>query len=165
MRGLVGIASKQTDTNEQAVSNYDTPVIPLAPDDLRLRWLLETCDLPVSDLGEANQKFFGTVDEEGRLLAAGGLETYGRDALVRSLAVAPGRRGEGLAGGLLSILIEDARRQDIRTLYLLTETAEGFFLHHGFETIDKNAAPTRIRAAPQFAGLCPDTATAMCLTL
>ena len=138
---------------------------PINAGDPRLGELLAACGLPTEDLGAPNQRFWSINGKDGELLAAGGLEVYGTDALLRSLAAHPKRRGQGLAARLLDVVLEDARTQDLAALYLLTETAEGYFEKKGFRIIERRDSPAPIRSAPQFAGICPDDATAMMLAL
>ncbi len=138
---------------------------PVDANDPRLGELLAACSLPTEDLGAPNQRFWSVADEDGRLLAAAGLEVYGTDALLRSLAASPDCRNQGMAALILDIVLDDARTQDLKALYLLTETAEGYFQKKGFCIIGREDAPVHIRAAPQFAGICPGNATAMMLAL
>ena len=133
----------------------------IAADDVRLSALLANCGLPTEDLGAANQSFLGIQNETGSLTATGGLEFYGDDAILRSLAVDAEQRGSGLAGKLLDELIAEARKRKLNSLYLLTETAEAYFAKRGFQVISRSDAPAPVLAAPQFAGICPDSATAM----
>jgi UDP-N-acetylmuramate: L-alanyl-gamma-D-glutamyl-meso-diaminopimelate ligase len=64
-------------------------------------------------------------------------------ALLRMLAVAPERRGEGLGYLLVEAATERARTQGVRTLYLVTDGAQGYFGEKlGFVPTDrKDVAP------------------------
>jgi len=46
-------------------------------------------------------------------------------------------------------------------LYLLTTTAETFFVRCGYEVIDRAAVPEEIRATAEFRDLCP--ASSLCM--
>ncbi len=124
--------------------------------------LLQRCGLPADDIAERGLKFIGVFDD-GRLAACGGLEPAGDYVLLRSLAVDPGRRGRGMASAIVAQLIACARRRHYRALYLLTESADEFFLRFGFEAVARNRVPREIAATRQFADLCP--ASARCLVL
>jgi len=54
--------------------------------------------------------------------------------------------------------IVQASAQDV---YLLTETAESFFVRLGFEPISREEAPADIRASEEFRCLCPESAAFM----
>lgn len=136
------------------------PITPQAVD-AELTTLLAGCDLPTSDLvANARVRLYG-CRIDGELVGAVGLESLGRVALLRSLAVAPSQRGKGLGQALVANAERHATTQGMDTLYLLTTTASGFFAELGYTPADRTQAPEAIRATPQFAGLCPATATFM----
>jgi amino-acid N-acetyltransferase len=97
----------------------------------------------------------------GRLVASAALEVYGDAALLRSVAVAEGHRGEGLGVRMTREALELARRLGVSKVILLTETAEGFFASQGFRRIARESAPERVRASVEFASVCPTSAVAM----
>lgn len=123
--------------------------------------LLTEAGLQVSDLsGSASLHLLG-VREGGRLVGLVGIEAYGSVGLLRSLAVTPVRRNAGLGVGLVSNAEALAAARGIRTLYLLTITAAGFFARLGYGVIPRSEAPAAIAATTQFMGLCPASATFM----
>ena len=126
----------------------------------RIERLLREFDLPVSDLDSSPVRLFVAYDD-GQFVGVGGLERYGPDALLRSVAVPDALRGEGLGTGLYREIETRAREDGIERLYLLTETAEGFFSELGFQSIDRDEAPDTIRETTEFGELCSDTATCM----
>ena len=60
-----------------------------------VRLLLEEAGLPTSDLSKSNPEFI-VLWEDGRIVAASALESYGSAALMRSVVVASDRRRAGL---------------------------------------------------------------------
>jgi amino-acid N-acetyltransferase len=94
----------------------------------------------------------------GALVACAGLEHYGTEALVRSVAIAAPLRSRGLGAVLCDTLLGDARRRGVRDAYLLTTTAPRFFARQGFAPIAREHASTAIRATREFAELCPASA-------
>jgi amino-acid N-acetyltransferase len=92
---------------------------------------------------------------ERRLLGVAGLEVHGIYGLLRSLAIAPEAREQGLARDLCTN-VEDRAAELGLQLFLLTETAERFFKHRGWEVIDRRHAPDEIRSSREFSDLCPD---------
>ena len=133
-------------------------------DDARIRALLQLAGLPADDVATGRQEYV-LAHDGGRLVGTVGLEAVGPDALVRSLAVDPRWRGRGVASALHDRVLDAARRRGVRTLYLLTTTAEAYAARKGFERIDRAEVPPGILALPQFRALCPASAVCMRLAL
>jgi amino-acid N-acetyltransferase len=122
--------------------------------------LLVACDLPHEDIAPHLERFTVARDA-GRLVGVIGLEVHGVDGLVRSLAVADDRRGEGIARRLYASLLGGAHRLGLSRLYLLTTTAQGFFEMLGFRAVPRESVPESIRATEEFRALCPSSAICM----
>ncbi|WP_242342199.1 arsenic resistance N-acetyltransferase ArsN2 [Anaeromyxobacter terrae] len=132
------------------------------PADLpRLRALLTEARLPEADVGAPNQLFLVARAPSGALVGCVALERYGDDVLLRSLAVVPSRRGEGIGEALHARALERARELGVGTVYLLTTTAEGLFARAGYARIDRSNVPAAVRASAEFAALCPASAVCM----
>lgn len=138
------------------------PPIQPGPDLPAVRALLVAAGLPTADLTSASRADFWGCHEETHLIGAIGLEGYGAVALLRSLAVAPAWQGRGLGSALLAHAERAARQRGVQALYLLTTTAEAFFVQRGYVRLPREAAPPILRQTAEFAALCP--ARAVCLT-
>jgi amino-acid N-acetyltransferase len=103
--------------------------------------------------------------ESDGIVGCAALELYGHDALLRSVAVAPAKRGYGVGLALTAACIELARRHGVRAMWLLTETAADFFPRFGFEHATRDAVPAPVRASVEFTSACPASATVMRLLL
>jgi len=90
-----------------------------------------------------------------------GLETYGRHGLLRSVVVDPAWRGRGIASALVKDRLERARAAGLEAVWLLTDTAPGYFSRFGFVKTDRDKAPADLERSPEFSGACPRTATLM----
>ncbi|PSQ60178.1 GNAT family N-acetyltransferase [Halobacteriales archaeon SW_7_71_33] len=135
---------------------------PAAEDDAGLEYvaaLLDAEGLPVSDLHESPATFY-VARVDGDRAGAGGIETYGTDALLRSVVVEPDSRGQGVGDALCAALEDRARKRGVEDVYLLT-TIPAFFAARGYEWTDREAAPPAVRATGEFESLCPDAAVAM----
>jgi amino-acid N-acetyltransferase len=119
--------------------------------------LLAECDLPVEDVTPSSSLHFFGARVGGALVAVVGLELYPPFGLLRSLAVAPTFRGRGLARELVAFTESFSAAQGVESLFLLTTTAEAFFLRLGYAPASRNAAPSAIQATSQFSGLCPSS--------
>src|SRR6266481_4035664 len=89
------------------------------------------------------------------------MEIYGDVALLRSLAVAAPRRQIGLGTALVEHAEQEALRQGVSTVYLLTTTAESLFLRLDYARVPREQAPSAIRATREFSDMCPASAAFM----
>ncbi len=105
------------------------------------------------------------IRDRGAIAATAALEIYGSDAVLRSVAVAADRRGEGLGESIVRAVLKHARESGVTGVFLLTETAPDFFRRFGFEIAERAAAPPAIQESVEYCGVCPASATAMQLTL
>lgn len=125
--------------------------------------LLEAVNLPTEGVAEHFADFLIARANE-RVLGCVGLEKYGSHGLLRSLAVAPNCRGQGVGLQLTAQLLAYAQTNTIHTIALLTTTAAGFFIQHfGFEAVERSHFPDVFAASPEWS--LPRCASAVCLTL
>ena len=122
--------------------------------------LLTAARLPLDGLSEGLEHFL-VAEENGRIVAAAGVEVYGDSVLLRSVVVSPEHRGAGMGGRLSDASLAMAQELGARHAYLLTDTAEAFFRRHGFEVIDRKEVPAAIRSSVEFAVACPASAIVM----
>ena len=126
--------------------------------------LLQNCGLPFEDCKEQLDNFYG-ITSGNELIAIGALQIKVPVALLRSVAVLEGNRGKGLAFRMTQHLLEVARTNGVRNIYLLTEFAEHYFTRFGFQAVERNSVPAYVQSTRQFESLCPASAQAMCLIL
>lgn len=122
--------------------------------------LLQQDNLPVEDIDPQLPHFF-VSEENGHITAAAGLEVYTEGALLRSVVVHISKRNQGLASRLLEELFPYATRQSINKLFLITTTAEKYFLQKGFIKTGRDNVPASVLQSKEFNGLCPSSATIM----
>jgi amino-acid N-acetyltransferase len=127
--------------------------------------LLDDAGLPHADLRPEHLAHFLVARDADGIAGVVGMEVRGDAGLLRSLAVAMDRRGGGWASRLVDALEARARHSGIRTLYLLTTTAEGFFARRGYTTADRATVPDAILATEEFRSICPSTAACMARSL
>ena len=139
---------------------------PAQPDDLdAVQTLLNACGLPTADLTPAHLDHFLVAWDGDALNGVVGLEPRGDVALLRSLAVAPGARQEGIGTRLVRAVEQRATDDEVRALYLLTTTAADYFRGHGYAQIDRGTLPDPLQRTDEAARLCPSTAVCMRKTL
>jgi amino-acid N-acetyltransferase len=118
---------------------------------------------PEGVLDEAS--VFFVAERGSRVVGCCGLEIYGEDALLRSVAVAAAERGRGTGARLVAHALSDARERGLASVFLLTTTAPGYFPRFGFSDVARDDVPARVRESDEFRGICPSTATVMRLAL
>jgi amino-acid N-acetyltransferase len=124
--------------------------------------LLATAQLTALDsAAQFGSQYVVAVDASGILAGVAGLELYGSDALLRSVAVAPSLRAQGLGHRLTEDRMRWAAEQGIKRAYLLTTDARGYWENHGFEVIGRGDAPPGVQGSTQWAGGCSESAVAM----
>jgi amino-acid N-acetyltransferase len=140
-------------------------VEPANPSDLpAILNLLEQSHLPQAGIGD--HLATAVVARAGHeVIGCAALEMYGPAALLRSVAVAPAYRGQGLGQRVTEAALRLAQYQGVSQLYLLTETAGDFFPKFGFRPVDRSQVSPAVRNSVEFTSLCPDSALAMELHL
>lgn len=146
-------------TNTEVIT--EPRVRPAAREDIpKIEQLLTASDLPLDGVREAIGGFI--VAEAGNeIVGVAGLEVCRENALLRSVAVAPGWRSHGVGRALVTRLINDAERRGFNALYLLTTTAERYFPTFGFHDVSRADVPDDVRETMEFRSACPASATVM----
>ena len=122
--------------------------------------LLETSALPVAGI-ERHVSTTLVARDNGKISGCAAVEIYGTAGLLRSVAVEPERRGEGLGQKLTAAALELAREHGVHDVYLLTTTAGDFFPRFGFTPIARNQMDPALAASEELRGACPASAVAM----
>lgn len=132
-------------------------------DESTVRKLLADAELPIEDLSPDNLTHFLVArTTDGEVIGTIGLEPFQEVGLLRSLVVHPSRRGRGLGHELTYEMEARARSMGIKTLFLLTVTAAGFFPELGYQIVQRAEVPAVIAETEEFQSLCP--ASAVCFS-
>lgn len=126
--------------------------------------LLEVSELPTDGFAELVERETGAawvIAEGGSIRAVAGLERYGAAGLLRSVAVAPDHRREGLGRRLVDRALREARCLDQTGVFLLTTTAERWFSHLGFDVVPRSGLPEALLASDEVCRICPASAVVM----
>ena len=124
------------------------------PPEPQVRRLLSDAKLPTADLTPEHLKHFIGCGPEQAPKGVVGLEIYGPDALLRSLAVEDKTRGHGCGKALVAEAERYAKEQGVRRIYLLTTNAAKFFGNLGYGVVARDDAPECIRRTAEFSSLC-----------
>lgn len=131
----------------------------------QIKQLLAACDLPIEDIRSSLLRHFWVAGEIKSLSGVVGLEIVGKDALLRSLAVAAHARGKGLGKQLTAKAEQHAQNSQVDSLYLLTLTAAEFFKKLGYQVVKREDAPATLQNTTEFQSICPASATCMTKSL
>ena len=122
--------------------------------------LLRAAELPHEDFARHVGRFI-VARSGAEIVGAIGAELYGEEALLRSFVVRADLRGAGLGSRLVRELERAAAGWGVRRWWLLTTTAETFFVKRGFRRVPRGDAPAAIAATEEFRGLCPSVAVCL----
>ena len=135
------------------------------PDDWgRVAALLQSAELPL-DGARDHLTDFMLAERDGTLIGCAAIERYGDAGLLRSVAIGRGDRGRGTGASLVRHALGAAAASGMRTMILLTTTAERYFPRFGFAVVDRDAVPEAVKRSAEFQGACPSSATVMRLDL
>jgi len=126
--------------------------------------LLVSNDLPTAGVDEHWRTFIVARDDD-RIVGCGGAEAYQFAALIRSIAVLPEYRSQGLGRKMVRQLLDRLASRGLREFYLLTTTAEAYFKKRGFKTIDRDEVHPQLLSSREFQDACPTSATCMRLVM
>jgi arsenate reductase len=119
---------------------------PAQPNDLpSVVELLREVQLPTQDIEEFFPEGYAVVRGERGILGVAGVERYGADGLLRSVAVAPEMRRAGLGELLVGDRLRSAGELGLSSLYLLTTTAPAYFGRLGFQETARADAPPALQ--------------------
>ena len=140
-------------------------IAPATPSDVAaIEALLSASELPLDGLREHMGAAL-VARQGGAVVGSAALELYDDTALLRSVAVAPALRGQGLGQQLVRAALRLARERGAGDVYLLTETAAPWFERLGFAPIVRHVVTPAVQASVEFTDACPASAQAMRLTL
>ena len=100
-----------------------------------------------------------------RVVGSAALELYGAASLLRSVAVDRAQRGQGVGGQLVLAALDLARQHSATRVYLLTETASGYFARFRFRPVARAEVHPAVQGSIEFTIACPASAQAMVLRL
>lgn len=127
--------------------------------------LIRTSELPIAVVHDRFPDAYAVARRGDELVGVAALEAYGRTGLLRSVAVASSERKRGTGIALVADRLAAAATQGLESVYLLTTTAAPYFSRFGFANADRSSAPAELRASPEFAAICPASATCMRLNI
>ena len=134
------------------------------PRDLKnARRLLEASELTVDGLEET--ELWCVRGESGGLIGIAGLETWGRQGLLRSVVVDGKYRKSGVGKALVEHVFEEASSRELAELFLITETASRFFERFGFTPFERKKVSGKVLNSVEFREACPETAPVMRIVL
>lgn len=136
--------------------------------------LLEKAGLPADGVAEHLNGFFvarrrqqpgaslaTAIPAATTVIGCAGIEPYGSQALLRSVAVTPPLQNMGVGRRLVEAALGRAIQNGATEVYLLTTTAEGYFTRLGFEHVERQAVCGPVTSSAEFTSACPQSAAVM----
>jgi amino-acid N-acetyltransferase len=147
-----------TETPEIAISSARAADLP------GIKSLLMEAGLPTDGVDD-HWRTFLVARQGDEIVGCAGCEAYPVAALIRSVAIRPGLRGQGVGRKLVRHLLDRLTSQGLREFYLLTTTAESYFEQRGFRRIDRDEVHPQLLASRELQDACPSTAVCMRLVM
>ncbi|MHA2202765.1 MAG: GNAT family N-acetyltransferase [Candidatus Hodarchaeales archaeon] len=113
--------------------------------------LLELVDLPIEGVKDQFHNFF--IIRKDKMTV--GIEINGNVGLLRSMAIHPTFQGKGYGLQMASKVEEYSAEKGLHSIYLLTETAEKFFLKLGYKFISREDTDPKVKQSIEFTTFCP----------
>ena len=153
-RRLIRVFAREAIPSD-APESPTTSVGPASGGDLdAIRRLLLAALLPSGDLGGPNQRFI-VARQNGRVVGCAGLETFGEDGQLRSMAVHWTSRNSGLGTRIHEHLLFEAVKAGVRNLYVVTTTAADFFARQGYRKIQPADVPPGVVGSEEYTTFVP----------
>lgn len=131
-------------------------------DDLRsVEAIVQAAGLPLAGLADHFPSMYWVADVRTQVVGTVGLERHGNYALLRSLAVSRDHKSRGIGRALVATALDAARADGVAGVYLLTNTAQTYFPDLGFFRVERASAPPELQVAPEFASICPSSASCL----
>jgi len=118
--------------------------------------LLSGFKLPLDGLEET--KLWLLESGNGEVLGVAGLELYGNQGLLRSVAVTQGIQNQGVGTALANFVISETKKSQVQDLFLITTTAPAFFKKLGFKEESREQVVGSSTNSVEFISACPKTA-------
>jgi protein-tyrosine-phosphatase/N-acetylglutamate synthase-like GNAT family acetyltransferase len=139
---------------------------PPVPSDLRaIEALVAVSQLPTAVVAAHFPAGYVVARRGSEVVGVAALEPRDGAALLRTVAIKPDERGKGTGLALVADRLATAWTSGVDRVFLLTTTAPEFFRRFGFAEVDRASAPPSLQASPEFAALCPASATCMAVSI
>ncbi|MHA2225816.1 MAG: arsenic resistance N-acetyltransferase ArsN2 [Candidatus Hodarchaeales archaeon] len=122
--------------------------------------LLKEVELTVEGVSDHFPNFFVMKNGE-QIIGCAGIEIYEDVGLLRSIAVHSSFQNEGLGHQLVGTIHDFSIEKGLKEIYLLTETAENFFMKLNYTVIPREKADPRVKQSIEFTSACPASAVCM----
>jgi amino-acid N-acetyltransferase len=101
------------------------------------------------------------AEDAGAVVGAAAVEAHSGHGLLRSVVVDERLRGRALGTELVTAAVARAADSGLTDLWLLTESAEGFFATQGWRRMTAADIPETMQISPEYAARCSDSAAVM----
>ena len=134
-----------------------------AEDITKILSMLDSSGLTKEGVNDA--KHYVVRGDDGKIIATIGFQIWGKQGLLRSLAVDEKERNRGLGSSLVMYVLELARNLELDEVFLLTEKVGEYYLRFGFEYYNRKQVFGEVLKSAEFRGACLESAPVMKYTL
>jgi len=147
--------------HDKLLARLGDAVVPARPEDMPgVAELLRRTELAYPEVAEHLGDLLVVRDQARAVVGCVSMELYDEAGLLRGLATAPERRGEGLGWMLADAALGRARGRGCRRVYLITENASDFFAEKfGFRTVQLSMVDAAVAESSQFRMATPSSVT------
>jgi arsenate reductase len=138
---------------------------PVAADLAAITALVQSSQLPTAVVADHFPAGYVVARRGREVVGVAALEPHDGAALLRTVAIAPDERGKGTGLALVADRLTAAWTSRVGRVFLLTTTAPEFFRRFGFAEAPRESAPASLQASPEFAAICPTSATCMVVSI
>ena len=110
-------------------------------------------------------EFWVAKNTRNHTIGAVGLETWGSQGLLRSLVVEKNSRRNGVGRKLVLHTITEAKKRNLKEIYLLTEAVKDYYLKLGFGLAEREKVQGPVLNSAEFRGACLENADVMRIIL
>ncbi|REK74035.1 GNAT family N-acetyltransferase [Aeromicrobium endophyticum] len=116
-----------------------------------VREFLQRVDLTLAGLDAPAVRLWAERDDRNEIVGSTGFELSadGEHALIRSVAVAPGRRAVGAGTRLAQLALDEARAAGVRRAWLFSRRSGPFWQKLGFTSADRDELAAALPDAHQ----------------
>ncbi|WP_439671181.1 N-acetylglutamate synthase or related acetyltransferase, GNAT family [Cupriavidus necator] len=111
--------------------------------------VLERCGLPVDDVARLLEHFHVALLGSQIIACAAG-ERFGETVVIRSVAVLPEHRDQGVATHVVRAALMRARANGARRAVLLASSCPSYFSRYGFTLVPAAKLPAEVMSSSEF---------------
>jgi N-acetylglutamate synthase-like GNAT family acetyltransferase len=119
---------------------------------------LRKAGLPTAGVQDAALLFWRFIGRDDVPVGFGGLQVFGRDAVLHSVVTLPPVRGRGVGTAIVAALESEAMMRNVRAIWLPAPADADFFGKRGYARCGLDDLPPPVRGSAAFADVAASAA-------